>query len=294
MIEKSVTEKPAIKILVLDDEPFMLKLHRHMLARLGFFQVTTCDSGHSALELFDNVNDPPELILLDLNMPQMDGLEFIRHLLEQHYAGSLILVSGENERMLQAVEKLVKAHKISSLGHLHKPVNPKELSALLDKWAPPTLGKPRATKKIYRVEEVRAAIVNCELLNYYQPKVDLASGKVVGVECLVRWRHPQDGMVFPDQFIGVAEEYGLIDDLTRAVLNEAFAQAKTWQDNGVYLRVAVNISMDNLATVDFADYVATAASSAGIVPNSIVLEVTESCLMKNLASQLEILAPACV
>jgi len=287
---KIMVEESVIKILVLDDEPFMLKLHSHMLASLGFTQVTTCNSGRAALELFDSVNNPPELILLDLNMPEMDGLEFIRHLVEQRYTGSLILISGENERMLQTAEKLVKAHKISSLGHLHKPVNPKELSALLEKWAPPTQGRPRTAKKTYGAEEVRAAIVNRELVNYYQPKVDVVSGKVVGVESLVRWRHPQDGMVFPDQFIGVAEEYGLIDDLTRAVINETFAQAKTWQEEGLHLRVALNISMDNLATLEFADYVATAASSAGIAPDSIVLEVTESRLMRNLASPLEILA----
>lgn len=191
--------------------------------------------------------------------------------------------------MLQASEKLVKGHKISSLGHLRKPVNPRELSALLEKWAPPTQGKIRVAKKAYGVEQVRAAIVNRELINYYQPKVDVVSGKVVGVESLVRWRHPLDGIVFPDQFIGVAEEYGLIDELTWAVIDGAFAQAKTWQDKGLDLRVALNISMDNLATLKFVDYVATAASSAGIAPDSIVLEVTESRLMRDLASPLEIL-----
>jgi EAL domain-containing protein (putative c-di-GMP-specific phosphodiesterase class I)/CheY-like chemotaxis protein len=289
-IQKAMVEKPVIKILLLDDDPFMLKLHRHMLARLGFVEVTVCDSARAALELFDSVNHPPELILLDLNMPEMDGLEFIRHLVEQRYAGSLILISGENERMLQTAEKLVKTHQISSLGHLRKPVNPEELSALLEKWAPPTPGKPLSAKKVYGAEEVRAAILNRELVNYYQPKVDVLSGKVVGVESLVRWRHPQDGMVFPDQFIGVAEEYGLIDDLTRTVMSEAFAQARTWQDQGLHLRVALNISMDSLATFEFVDDVATAATSAGIAPDSIVLEVTESRLMRDLASPLEVLA----
>jgi EAL domain-containing protein (putative c-di-GMP-specific phosphodiesterase class I) len=96
-------------------------------------------------------------------------------------------------------------------------------------------------------------------------------------------------MVFPDQFIGVAEEHGLIDDLTRAVIGDAFAQAKTWQDDGLHLRVAINISMDNLATLEFADYVADAAAAAGIAPDVIVLEVTESRLMTNLAAPLEIL-----
>jgi len=284
-----MVDKSALRILVLDDEPFMLKLLTHILSGLGFSQVTACDSGRGALERIDHPDSPPDLILMDLNMPEMDGIEFMRHLVERRYTGSLILVSGEDERMLQSAEKLVRAHKIPALGHLSKPVNPEDLSALLEKWTPPCLHGSRATKNAYGADEVRAAIVNGELVNYYQPKVDVASGKVVGVESLVRWRHPQDGMVFPDQFIGVAEEHGLIDDLTRAVVSAAFAQAKTWQDGGLHLHIAVNISMDNLATLEFADYVADAACTAGITPDSIVLEVTESRLMKDLSAPLEIL-----
>jgi len=260
-----------------------------MLATLGFFQVSTCDNGRDALARVDCPNSPPDLILLDLNMPEMDGIEFLRHLVERCYTGSVILMSGSDERMLQCVEKLVREHKISALGHLHKPVNPGDLLALLETWTPPRLSKPWVANKNYGATEVRAAILGGELVNYYQPKVDLVSGKVVGVESLVRWHHPKDGMVFPDHFIGVAEEHGLIDDLTRAVIGEAFAQTKIWQDDGLHLRVAINISMDNLVSLEFADYVAAAASAAGIKPDCIVLEVTESRLMKELSVSLEIL-----
>src|SRR5574340_869071 len=119
-----MTEKSAIRILALDDEPLMLKLLSHVLAGLGFAMVITCDNGCAALEWVDSPGSYPDLILLDLNMPEMDGVEFVRHLVERRYAGSLILVSGEDERMLQTAVKLVQAHKIPVLGHLHKPVTP--------------------------------------------------------------------------------------------------------------------------------------------------------------------------
>lgn len=285
MVEKSV-----IRILVLDDEPFMLKLLSHMLAKLEFTSVMTCDSGRVALESFDSPNGPPDLILLDLNMPEMDGVEFVRHLVERLYTGSLILISGEDERMLQAAVKLVQAHKIPVLGHLHKPVKPASLAALLEKWTPHSLGSPRSAKKIYGGDEVRAAIANGELVNYYQPKVAVATGWVVGVETLVRWRHPQDGMVFPDQFIGVAETHGLIDDLTWVVLTGALAQAKVWHDAGLELRVAVNVSMDNLVALDFPNVVAGLAVDAGVAPQQVVLEVTESRLMQDTRTAHEILS----
>ncbi|MDO8350913.1 MAG: EAL domain-containing response regulator [Gallionella sp.] len=279
----------AIKILVLDDESFMLKLLGHMLANLGYTSVATCDNGRAALELVDSPNDSPNLILLDLNMPEMDGIEFVRHLVERSYTGSLLLISGEDERMLAAADKLVQAHKITVLGHVAKPVAPQALAALLAKWAPPGSARVRPAKAEYGAEALRAAIANGELVNYYQPKVAVSDGRVVGVETLVRWRHPTDGMVYPDQFIGVAEENGLIDDLTRVVLHDALAQARAWRDAGLTLRVAVNLSMDNLKVLSFADFVAEQAVAAGVAPADMVLEVTESRLMADLRAPLEIL-----
>jgi EAL domain-containing protein (putative c-di-GMP-specific phosphodiesterase class I) len=285
-----MAEKSTVKILVLDDEPFMLKLLARMLANLGFTSVITCDSGAVALAALDSPDTTPALILLDLNMPEMDGVEFVRHLVEHCYTGSLILVSGEDERIQQSVEKLVRAHKISILGHLCKPVSPHALSALLEQWSPSSTGAPRAGRKIYDADAVRAAIAGGNLVNYYQPKIAVATAAVVGVETLVRWQHSADGLIAPDQFIGVAEAHGLIDALTQVVLSNALADAKAWQDVGLALRVAVNVSMDNLASLDFIDFVAEQALAAGVSPQQIVLEVTESRLMQDARIPLEVLA----
>jgi EAL domain-containing protein (putative c-di-GMP-specific phosphodiesterase class I) len=280
----------AIKILVLDDEPFMLKLLGRMLANLGYAPVSTCDNGRAALEVIDSPADSPGLILLDINMPGMDGLEFVRHLVERHYSGSLILISGEDERMQQAAEKLARAHKINVLGHLHKPASPERLAELIGRWEPPKPGKLPVARKIYSADEVRAAIANGELVNYYQPKVRTASGHVTGVETLVRWRHPADGMVFPDQFIGVAEANGLIDELSRAVLAGAFAQCMDWQRSGLVLQVAINLSMDNLASPDIVDEIAGLAAKAGVPPQMVEFEVTETRFMEDLRIPLEVLS----
>ena len=284
-----MVDRSAVTILALDDEPFMLKLLARMLANMGFTSVALCDNGRAALERIGAAETRPNLILLDLNMPEMDGIEFVRHLVERNYSGSLILVSGEDERMLQTAEKLVQAHKIQVLGHLHKPVKPEVLSALLEKWTPPTHSSSLTVKKVYGADELRAAIDGDQLVNYYQPKVAVASGEVVGVETLVRWLHPVDGVVFPDQFISVAEAHGLIDDLTRRVLSGALTQANAWQQAGLMLRVAINISMDNLASLDFVDFVADLAAKAGVPPQGVVLEVTESRLMQDTRAPLEIL-----
>lgn len=281
-------DKSAARILVLDDESFMLKLLVHMLSGLGFTSVTTCDNGAEALQFVSVSDNPPDLILLDLQMPAMDGIEFVRKLVEHSYNGSLVLVSGEEERVLQMAEKLIQAHRITLLGRLEKPVSVARLAALMEKLVP-THATSQLTTHAYSEEELRTAIDAGELVNYYQPKVAVATGAVVGMETLVRWRHPVNGLVFPDQFIGVAEDCGLIDDLTRAVLKDAMSQSKTWQQAGLQLRVAVNVSMDSLASVTFADFVADAAHAAGVAPQDIVLEVTESRLALDHRAPLEVL-----
>lgn len=285
-----MTNKPAIKILVLDDDPFTLKLLSRMLENLGYSAVSTRDNGRAALELVDSSSSNPDLILLDLNMPEMDGVEFVRHLVEHRYTGSLILFSGEDEQMLLAAEKLVRAHKIPVLGHLRKPVKPEGLATLIEKWAPSNQDYTQAANLIHSAEDLRAAIANSELVNYYQPKVSIASGRVVGVETLVRWNHPRDGMVLPSRFIGVAESHGLIKDLTRTVLTGALAQLKSWQQAGLSLQLSVNISIDSLAALDFVDFITKLMAEAGVPPQEVVLEVAESWIpMNDLRAPLETL-----
>lgn len=274
-------KKSTIKILVLDDDPFTLKLLARMLSNLEFTSVTTCDNGYSALQQVDHADGPPDLILLDMNMPEMDGVEFVRKLVERRYTGGLILASGEDQRVLQTAQKMVQAHKINLLGRLDKPVTPEALAAMLAKWTPSSQHDSATAKKIYGADEVRAAIANGELANLYQPKVEVATGRMMGVETLVRWNHPVDGMVLPDQFVGVAEAHGLIGDLTIAVLASALAQAQSWQKAGLSLQVAVNVSLDNLASLDFADSAAQLAAKAGVPPQQVVLEVKESHLRQD-------------
>jgi EAL domain-containing protein (putative c-di-GMP-specific phosphodiesterase class I)/DNA-binding NarL/FixJ family response regulator len=282
-------DRSDIRVLVLDDEPFVLKLMARMLTNLGFAQVCICQSGDEALAQVDVPDSVPDLILCDLNMPQMDGVEFLRKLVEHRYEGSVILVSGEDVRALHATETLALAHGIRVLGALHKPVAPQDLGRLISQWTAPSPRPARPSRAVYSADRLREAIFAAELTNYYQPQVSLADGKVFGVEALVRWNHPTDGLVMPDQFVGVAEDNGLIDDLARVVLVSALAQARAWQDSGTPLRVAVNLSMENLASLDFPDFVAAQVAAAGVAPHSMVLELTESRLVQDLRIPLEIL-----
>lgn len=275
-------------IMVVDDDEFMLKLMQRILTLQGYKHVITCLRGQEALTLLDEAKVKVALIFLDLNMPEMDGIQFVRHLVERRFDGNLILISGEDERMLNTAQKLVEAHKIAILGHLQKPVTPELLARMLSSWEP-RIVTTAERKKSYSVIELQQAIEQHQLVNYYQPKVALGNGRVVGVEVLARWHHPRDGIIMPDSFIVLAEDSGLIDDLANAVLVQALDQHAVWSQQGIHLPLAINISMENLASLEFADRFSAQVIEAKLLPKDVTLEITESRAMKNPAVTLDTL-----
>ncbi|HTP38609.1 MAG TPA: EAL domain-containing response regulator [Steroidobacteraceae bacterium] len=280
-----------VRIAVVDDDPLMLKLLGYQLARLGYTQVIACDSGIRALQRIATSNFSVDLILLDINMPGMDGVEFIRRLVDYRYGGGVILVSGENSRILESVERLIAAHQLEALGHLTKPVQLPALKALLGKLKPRNeLPLAVAADQSCSADQLRFAIANGQLVNHYQPKVVMQTREVIGVEALVRWQHPVNGLIAPALFIPLAAEYGLMRDLTRAVLSAAMQDARSWMLLGHRLSMAVNISMDDLGALDFPDTAASLAHSAGIDPRQVILEVTEDQMMERLSVVLDVLS----
>ena len=135
--------------------------------------------------------------------------------------------------------------------------------------------------RVTRKGELRQAISNGELLLHYQPKFDLTSGEVIGVEALVRWQHPQQGLIYPDHFIPLAEESGLIKPLTQIVQRLALSQCRLWLDAGMSLAVAVNISAINLQDPDFPAQVEELLRDTRVPANLLELEVTETAIMTN-------------
>ncbi len=129
------------------------------------------------------------------------------------------------------------------------------------------------------VAQLRRAVEHGELVLHYQPKLDLSSGVVEGVEALVRWQHPTRGLLYPDAFIELAESAGLMAQLTGWVIDTALAQCRTWADGGRSLTMAVNVSPSNLVDESFPGQVRERLAAHGLHAESLVLEVTESLLM---------------
>jgi EAL domain-containing protein (putative c-di-GMP-specific phosphodiesterase class I) len=129
------------------------------------------------------------------------------------------------------------------------------------------------------VSELRRAIDNGELVLHYQPKVDLRTGNTESVEALVRWDHPTRGLVYPDEFIPLAEHTGLIRPLTDTVLDEALRQCAVWRAEGIELAVAVNLSVRTLHDLHLPDRIRHALNRHRLPAGALQLEITESTLM---------------
>jgi diguanylate cyclase (GGDEF)-like protein/PAS domain S-box-containing protein len=138
----------------------------------------------------------------------------------------------------------------------------------------------KAMERLWLESELRRALMLAQLTLEFQPQLDLASGQVIGVEALLRWHHPERGRIPPDKFIPLAEESGLIGPIGAWVLSSACAQAKAWLDQGLgEIRVAVNISSEQLRQPHFVDQVAQALAETGLPPRLLELEITESTAM---------------
>lgn len=140
--------------------------------------------------------------------------------------------------------------------------------------------------------DLRRAVERGEFRVHYQPMIDLASGSISGVEALVRWEHPERGMIYPDEFIPLAEETGLIVEIGEWVLKEACRQAQGWEavyQGSAPLTISVNLSAGQLLQPDLSETVARTLAETGMSPTSLQLEITESVLMQDVETAIRVL-----
>jgi diguanylate cyclase (GGDEF)-like protein/PAS domain S-box-containing protein len=145
-------------------------------------------------------------------------------------------------------------------------------------------------RRLSLMGELRHAIERQQLFLHYQPTVHLKSGQVIGVEALLRWKHPKYGLVPPDQFIPLAEQTGLIKPLTEMVINAALEQCRAWLRGGAPLSISVNLSARSLHDPTFADYIEKRLLEYGVVPRLLEMEITESAIMADPDRAMEILS----
>ncbi|HED13722.1 MAG TPA: EAL domain-containing protein [Gammaproteobacteria bacterium] len=274
------------RLIVIDDEPDIAGFICDVAEQIGF---VTEQFNYAGL-FKDHYNGYADVIVLDLMMPGVDGVEVIRFLSEIGCNARLILISGFDPGVLHSAQQLAAEQGLNVAGSLSKPFRYDALYQLLSGLSitPKSLARPVSTEPP-SAGELREALDHDELMVYYQPKVGLNGDCLVAVEALVRWKHPNRGLLGPDLFIPTAEQYDLIDDLTWVVLEQVMTQCRCWHDQGLTIQVAVNMSAHTLKELELPEKMGTLVQRYNLEPSQIILEVTETTLMQELAKSLDIL-----
>ncbi len=285
-----------IRVLVLDDDPFMLDYIKIMLTKLGVFEISLSDQGENALQILKNTATTIDVVFCDLNMPGMDGVTFLRHLSDLKYRGGIVINSGEDAGILSVVSELATAHQLNLLGTLKKPLMPEQVLSLFQKMEQQNTEKNSKKTLIktpqfeFTVSDLEKGIEENHIVVYYQPKICIKTREIIGFEALARWNDPLRGIIPPYLFIPIAEAENLIGQLTDKVFTQSVAQTKIWCQDYPDVKVSVNFAMQTLDRLDLPDVLIENLRDFGVSASNIIIEVTESGLMENLAVNMEVLA----
>lgn len=296
------TDKPALVVdplaakglclLVVEDHDFQRGMMVEMLEGLGAKAVYEASDGRSALEITRELNYPFDITITDIDMPGMDGMAFIRRLGEARVGASLIITSSLDRTLLDSIETMSAAYGMRLLGTVEKPPTPERFAELIAlHWqARPNPERAKPSVNVFSLDEVLAGLRAEEFEPFYQPKIELRTGRVKGAEALARWRHPSRGIVAPYAFLRMLEDSDQVSELTWLMLARSARDCRAWRDAGLDLNVSINLSVKQLDDPAVADAITWQVASQGLEPRHVILEITESAAMTNVGGVLESLA----
>lgn len=269
------------RLLIIDDDEGVRALLQDVAEDSGY-QVKETDCADEFLGACQSF--APTLIMVDLMMPKVDGVEILRRLGALSVQADLVLMSGADERVLKTAARLAEGYGLQVLSVLTKPASLDELLALFD--------NRDCSRFEVTIDSLAEAIDNHEIDVFFQPKISLSAANAFAIEdaeALVRWRHPTRGLIFPDCFIQLAEESQLITPLTERVLRLSLEQMVAWRHQGHDIDVSVNLAPQMLSDMSLPDRLASIVDEFGMPGSSIVIEITERAAMDGTVDVMDIL-----
>ena len=278
-----------ISCLLVDDDAFMLISLRKILESLGVTSIISTDDAQEALKYLSNRNNRIDVVISDLNMPNMDGIQLLRHLGMQGLNLSVILVSGEDPRLLDSAKTLAQQQNLDILGSINKPVTKDKIQAMLRSYKPSVQSAPEGPGAMVFADELQTAIINDEISVHFQPQVNVKDGRIVGAEALARWKHPQKNWIPPGIFIGIAEKHKMIQPITDFVFQKSVSETARLRKLGLNFTISINFSAQVLSSLELPEILCETLANSGLQPSNVIIEVTESSLADDMNVTLDIL-----
>lgn len=269
-----------LHFLIAEGDPVQREALVAMLQRLGAVHVADAPDGHAVLRhLSAGIAPPIDIALLDLALPGVDALELIRRLAETGSGAGIIVAGAQKADVLFSIETMAQAYGVNLLGAIAKPAGEQRIKALIDNFAPPEQHAHGKSGPQFSFTDVGRGLQAREFDPFFQPKIELETGQVKGLEMFARWRHPQHGILGPAAFMPALEQNNRIDFLDWSMIEKTVAACRTLHDQGIPISFSVNVDQATLAHPQFIAQMTACLQRHRIMADYITFEMTESAVL---------------
>lgn len=273
----------AMSVLIVEDHHFQREYLKSLFKAEGVHRIEIAGDGHEALQWLDKQDF--DLVLSDLMMPELDGVQFIQQLSLSHKPPRLALMSSSSRRMLGSACTVAQMLGIEVIDTISKPAMPASIRGLIDKCAAPPAAPELAPAPLRRFsrQQLEEAMGQGQFKAWFQPKKALKSGKIASAEALVRWEHPSLGTLLPGQFLSQINEAGLEEALLFSMIEQTVGAQSDWQTSGFRVPVSINLPTHLLNDPTLPDRLHECVLRFNGIPSRLCFELTE-CSMTELFS----------
>ncbi len=269
-------------VYIVDDEAGVLDVVSRGLQKAGFTTVTF-SSGREFEQAV--TRETPDICIIDLSIPDFDGVSILNELATQDYRGKILLISGHSERLLSSVTRLAEDRQLQIVGCIKKPFTVRPLLEALNATPANSYTPSRS--------EVIDAIRGEQIVVRYQPIVDLPNRQMISAEALVRWQHPMHGLLPPSRFLSHLDADGMTE-LTYFVLRSVFQNRALWAKGGMNVAVSVNMPIPTLLDPNLGIEMERLANRFNTNLDGLILEITENDMLTDPRSLATTLSALCL
>ncbi|CDG83415.1 EAL domain-containing response regulator [Janthinobacterium agaricidamnosum] len=268
-----------LHFLVAEADPLQRGALLAMLAHLGATRVTAVNDGDAALAAFEA--GAVDIGILDLELPGVDGLDLIRRLSEASCRAGIIVLGAQNASVLFSVETMALAYGVDMLGTIAKPAGWQTLGALIANYLPPEASALSQPPQRFTFAQVGLGLQARQFEPFFQPKIELATGQVKGLEMFARWLHPQHGTLGPSSFIDALQQQDRLDFLDWSMIEKSVAACRLLHDQNIPISIAINVAPHTLVQPPFMAQIAACLERHRIMPDYITFEIPESAVLSS-------------